>query len=83
MKNKIKVGILAILPAVGVFAAAVTHAAGELFVVPTSVVTSSLAYVTGQLTDPGTQLLIAAIVGLGLIFYVIGRVTGLFGRRSR
>ncbi len=49
-----------------------------MFEIPTTLVASVLANVTAQLADPGTLLVVGAVIGLPLIFWGIKKVKGLF-----
>jgi len=84
MSNKFKSGLYgasALLGSALSMIAAKAHAA-SLFTVPTSTVDSAMAYVSGQLSDPGTLTILVAVIALGVIFYVAGRLIGLFGRKK-
>jgi hypothetical protein len=48
-----------------------------MFTIPTSSQASILTFVTDQLADAGTLLLIALAVGIPLFFYVVKRIIGL------
>lgn len=52
-----------------------------LFQVPSSTATDLLATVSGQFTDPGTWLVVLAVIAIPLVFYIIKRIIGLFPKR--
>jgi len=84
MSNRLKAGLYAASTFIGGAIALIApkaHAAA-LFTTPTSTVTDAMAYVTGQLADPGTLAVLVAVIALGVIFYVAGRLIGLFGRKK-
>jgi len=85
MSNRLKAGLYTASTFIGGAIALIApkaHAAA-LFEVPTSTVTDAMAYVTGQLADPGTLAILVAVIALGVIFYVLGRIAGLWGKRSK
>lgn len=49
--------------------------------VSTGVASSALAFVGGQVSDPGTLYVLIAVIGIPLTFYVAKKVIGLFPKR--
>jgi len=52
--------------------------AASLLTVPTSTATDALASVSDTLADPGTLLIIVAVIALPVAFWVVRRLIGLF-----
>jgi len=75
MFKKIAVGLGSALSFFGL--ASLAHGA-SLIVVPTSTASDALASVSDTLADPGTLLIIVAVVALPVVFWLIRRIIGLF-----
>jgi len=75
MKSKFLVGMGSALSFLGL--ASMAHAS-SLLTVPTSTATDALASVSDTLADPGTLLIIVAVIALPVVFWLIRRIIGLF-----
>jgi len=52
--------------------------ASSLLTVPTTTASDALASVSDTLADPGTLLIIVAVIALPVVFWLIRRIVGLF-----
>lgn len=52
--------------------------AASLLTVPTTTASDALASVSDTLADPGTLLIIVAVIALPVVFWLIRRIVGLF-----
>ena len=57
--------------------------ATSLLTVPTSTVPDLTANVSDTIADPGTLLILVAAIAFPLLFWVIGRIIGLFPKHRK
>lgn len=62
----------------GFLGMALSAHAASLITVPTSTASDALASVSDTLADPGTLLVIVAVIALPVVFWLIRRIIGLF-----
>ena len=63
--------------ALGLVSGVLAHAQNA-FTVPTSTAETAMSYITAQLSDPGTLLVVAVAVAIPLFFYAVHQIIGLF-----
>lgn len=76
MRSKILFGLASAAGFLGIVVQKAS--AASLLTVPTSTASDALASVSDTLADPGTLLVIVAVIALPVAFYVIRRLVGLF-----
>jgi hypothetical protein len=67
----VSAGIAAATSAISAFAATLSPVA-----LPSSTAPDALAFVGGQIADPGTYLLILLVVGVPFAFYLVKKIRG-------
>ncbi len=77
MLKKISLAAASVVGVATMALASFAHAA-SLITVPTTTASDALASVSDTLADPGTLLVIVAVIALPVVFWLIRRIIGLF-----